>query len=112
MSRFERGVAELHRTVLLTLAHALDTTASQIPHGLALAPTRPASQAAMQVRITANPGISSRRLATTLLLPEWYMNQNARRMRSLGLIHQRSDGWLAGARGVDDDAVVPGLHCE
>src|ERR1700722_1079146 len=42
VSRYERGVAEPHLTVLLSLAHALDSTASQLLSGLVLAPTRQA----------------------------------------------------------------------
>jgi transcriptional regulator with XRE-family HTH domain len=99
VSRYERGVAEPHLTVLLSLAHALDSTASQLLDGLVLAPTRQASQAAMHALIGADAGVSTKCLADALLLPEWYVDQNARCMQSLGMIHQGPKGWVAGTRG-------------
>jgi DNA-binding XRE family transcriptional regulator len=96
VSLLERGKAEPYLTVLLTLAHALDGTASQILDGLVLAPTRQASSREMLALIRTTVGITTEDLADALGLPEWYVNQNARRMQSLGAIHWSRDGWVVG----------------
>jgi transcriptional regulator with XRE-family HTH domain len=99
VSRFERGQSDPHLTVLLLLAHALDSTASQLSDGLVLAPTRQASSQVMLALIRATPGIAADDMAETLRLPSWYVNQNARRLRSLGAIHRTRNGWAIGSDG-------------
>jgi transcriptional regulator with XRE-family HTH domain len=99
VSLFERGKAEPYLTVLLTLAHALDTTANQILDGLVLAPMRQASSQQMLALIRASPGIATEDLADALRLPPWYVNQNARRLQSLAMIHWARNGWASGSDG-------------
>ena len=99
VSLFERGKAEPYLTVLLTLAHVLDTTANQILDGLVLAPMRQASSQQMLALIRDSPGIATEDLADALRLPPWYVNQNARRLQSLAMIHWTRNGWTTGSDG-------------
>jgi transcriptional regulator with XRE-family HTH domain len=103
ISRFERGQIEPHLTVLLLLAHALNTTVSQLLDGLVLAPTRQASSQVMLALVRAIPRIATVDLAETLRLPPWYVTQNARRLQSLGEIYWTRNGWAIGS----DGAAVP-----
>jgi transcriptional regulator with XRE-family HTH domain len=99
VSLLERGKTEPQLTVLLTLTHALDTTASQILDGLVLAPMRQSSSQQMLALIRATPGIDTEHLADALRLPTWYVNQTARRLQSLAMLHWTGNGWTIGSDG-------------
>jgi len=81
ISGLERGTRTPSLTLLLSLADALGTSVGDLTDGLA-APTRQAGRAQALAHITSQPAISIRALAETMRLPNWYVTQLVRHLKS------------------------------
>jgi transcriptional regulator with XRE-family HTH domain len=83
VSRLERGKTAPRFAELLLLARALGTEVGDLLDGL-VAPTRDTSRQQMLALIASNADMNTVELAASLSLPRWYVNQNARYVRSIG----------------------------